>query len=85
MPTIDPAAVAAYDQLSRDLDPRIAGSVDSIARAIRAGLSVEDAFSAAISTLYGTYRSPEVLAAVAALTIVRMAQERLAHEEAHDG
>jgi len=81
MTNIDPDEIAAFDQLSADLDPRITLTVEALSFGLRAGMSVEMVFKAAVTALHGSYDSTEILAAVAALTLTRIAQVNNAIED----
>jgi hypothetical protein len=80
MSTIDPRSVAAYDQLTAFFDPRITLSLDRITLGLQEGLSAEDCFAIATGAFYEFTTEPSVLAALAALILVRMAEERVSHD-----
>jgi hypothetical protein len=74
---VSPASVAAYDQLAAFFDPRISQTVHAIADAIQLGLSVEDCYVLAIQAIRNFTDEPNLLAAVAALCVVRMSQREV--------
>lgn len=81
MTNIDPDQIAAFDQLAADLDPRITLTVEMLSFALRTGMPIEMVFKAAIQTLHGSYDSTEILAAIAALTLTRIAQVNISIED----
>jgi len=70
----NPDKTAAFADLSAELDPRITLTVDALVIGLHAGMPEEMVFQAAIQALHSSYDSTEMLAAIAALTMTRMAQ-----------
>jgi hypothetical protein len=71
----DPELVAAYDQISAFFDPRIKLTITALAGALQEGLAAEDCFVLATRTLHNFTDDAPTLAALAALLVVRIAEE----------
>ena len=76
MSQLNPDQIAAYDQLQAHFGPRIEMTITALQYALLSDLSVEDAFQASARSFYDSMPDAIVLASLAAVLAVKMAQER---------
>jgi hypothetical protein len=81
MTNLTPEQLAAFAELTADLDPRITLTVEAMSLMLRLGTPQEKVFATTIRALHDSHGEIEIALALAALTILRMAQVSNAIED----
>jgi hypothetical protein len=84
MTNLTPDQLTAFAAITKDLDPRITVMVEVLSLMLHLGISEEKVFATAIKGLHDAHNAAEVSMALAALTMLRMAQVNNAIEDHMD-